>query len=173
MMLTRRSLTQRIFDLVTREMNFKNNNMKNAIFLLFGFFSLCVFLVGCSASKSSSNYYYQFYSLDTTILKDYYLCTFLRSNDASFYVLSDKTKNNNYDTLNYSTLEYMKYYSLDLNKIDTLFCADLSAGYYRGKGQPEIIIDNKLFWKNGKIVRTVYKSNELNGLYVNKLKIHK
>lgn len=153
-------------------MNLKNNNMKNTIFLFIGFFLLSVFCVGCTASKSSTNYY-QFYSLDTTMLKDYYVCTFVSSNDLSFYVLSEKANNKNYSSQNYLKLEYLKSYCLDLIRIDTLFSAELSDGFYRGKGQPEIIIGNKLFWKNGKIVETVYKSIDLNGLYVNRLKIRK
>lgn len=134
------------------------------------FFMSCLIIAGCVSIGYSSNYCYRLYSLDSNFIKNLNLLTFIKYNNDTIYVISEKNKQYDFDSTAFSPIEDTKTYCIELNEPDSPIKAIWPFEVDRGGGGA-IYLNDKLFWKNGYIVAKVYTSEDIKGIYVRKDKI--
>lgn len=148
------------------------NRIDKVIVCIFCLYIISISLIGCSSSKTVDNNCIKLNFLDSTLFDDYNLIYFLNNKDEPIYVFSEKTPNNLNNDSNYVRLDSLKLYCIDLIKQDGLFNIH-SSKRVRVRNQDEDIIiiisseaDEYVYYKNGKIIGTVCKSNDIKGLFV-------
>lgn len=147
-----------------------------------------LFIAGCSTSEPEVKNPFRFDIIDSVLRKndgiinaelhsyfstdckkynifnfDYFLKEKNNKDTIIFFVLS--RKENFSDTADYKRMERRKSYDLNLIKIDTPITAKLKINM-QGDHIVLMLEPDLKFWKDGKIISTMYFSNEIKDIYI-------
>jgi|GEM_PF-4373616 len=117
-------------------------------------------LFGCSSSKIDNEGCYTVTAIDSMFFNEYFLISILDKSKNTNYILSKKEqpKSASQPIISGET------YCFHLNVIKAQVAATLKGRI--SQTNPDVYVNNKLLWSNGKIKIEVFSSKDIEGIYV-------
>lgn len=126
-------------------------------------FLICLvpcFILGCTSSNKDGINCYKVNAIDSSFFKEYFLISISDNNLNTRYILSDRKYIVDSPMI---PLIVGGTYCFIVHEIDTSISATLMGTL--SQNNPDIYVDKKLLWSNGKIVLKVYTSDVIRGKY--------